>query len=122
MLGVNLFSIKRLLGHASLDQLDTYAELCEEYLLGDARGVQRQMLFTLCPDLPEGVVDRVLPRRRGLLAALSDEKFGRVQTLRSIIPMEDVLFSGIAYGVEATDGAETPDTRSDIEAERLSFF
>lgn len=78
MLGVNLFSIKRLLGHASLDELDRYAELCEEYLLGDARGVQRQMLVTLCPELPKGVVDRVLPQRRRLLSALSDDKFGRV--------------------------------------------
>ena len=43
MLGVNLFSIKRLLGHSSLDQLDTYAELCEAYLLGDARSLQLPM-------------------------------------------------------------------------------
>ena len=101
MLGVNLFSIKRLLGHASLDELDTYAELCEDYLLGDARSLQRQMLTTLCPDLLDGVVDRILPERRSLLAALSDDRFGRVQSLRSIIPMEDVLFSGIAYEVQA---------------------
>ena len=122
MLGVNLFSIKRLLGHSSLDQLDTYAEMCEEYLLGDARGVQRQMLFTLCPDLPDSVVDRILPRRRSLLAALSDEKFGRVQTLRSIIPMEDVLFSGIAYEAIPAEDPKTLDSHLKNEEERVRFF
>lgn len=115
MLGVNLFSIKRLLGHASLDELDTYAELCEDYLLGDARSIQRQMLTTLCPDLPGVVVDRILPERRSLLAALSDDRFGRVQSLRSIIPMEDVLFSGIAYEIE------TPDTERIDEGVVLGY-
>ena len=100
---VNLFSIKQLLGHALLDELDTYAELCEDYLLGDARSIQRQMLTMLCPDLPDVVVDRILPERRSLLAALSDDQFGRVQSLCSIIPMEDMLFSGISYEMEAPD-------------------
>lgn len=108
MLGVNIFSIKRLLGHASLDQLDTYAEMVEEYLIGDARSLQRQMLFLLCPDLPDAAVERVLPSRRSLAAALSDERFGHVQSLHSIIPAEDVLFSGICY--ELTSPAWSPDS------------
>lgn len=111
MLGVNLFSIKRLLGHASLDELDTYAELCEDYLLGDARSIQRQMLTVLCPDLPDIIVDRILPERRSLLAALSDDRFGRVQSLRAIIPMEDVLFSGIVYEIEMPE-AERNDNQA----------
>jgi hypothetical protein len=125
MLGVNPFSIKRLLGHASLDQLDTYAELCEEYLLGDARRVQRRMLDVLCPGLPEGVIDRILPRRRSLLAALSDKK--GVQSLHSILPMEDVLFSGIAYDGVANEaapenGAAAPGVQSEEEEERFELL
>ena len=118
MLGVNIFSIKRLLGHASLDQLDVYADVVEEYLLGDARSLQRQMLFLLCPDLPEDVVDRVLPSRQSLVAALADEKYGHVQSLCSIIPMEDVLFSGICYearavvGGQAEEGVAEPNSAS----------
>lgn len=119
MLGVNPFSIKRLLGHSSLDQLDTYAELCEEYLMGDARGVQRAMLDILCVDLPEGLIDRVLPRRRSLLAALSDRRGGRVQALHSIIPMEDVLFSGVAY--ESAAAEEVDATEPTFEAAEGRF-
>ena len=95
MLGANVLTIRRILGHKTLAQLDTYADLCEEYLLGDARGVQRDMLSFLCPDLPFGVLDRVLPSRRSLLGLLSGSARG--QTLQSIIPIEDVLFSGLVY-------------------------
>ncbi|MCH8961858.1 MAG: site-specific integrase, partial [Bacteroidetes bacterium] len=101
MLGTNLYSIKRLLGHKSLAQLDTYAELCEEFLLGNPRRIQREMISVLCPDLPLPIIERVLPERRSLTALLSDERFGAVQSLRSIIPMEEVLFGGIGYEVEA---------------------
>ena len=97
MLGCNLYSIKRLLGHKSLDKLDTYAELCEEFLLGNPRKIQREMIAILCPDLPAHIVDRVLPERRSLAALLSDERFGAVQSLHSIIPMEEVLFGGIGH-------------------------
>ena len=97
MLGVNVLTIKRLLGHATLALLDTYAELCEEYLMGDARPLQRQMLDLLCPGLPESVLDRILPSRRSLLSALSGQSISRIQSLQAVIPMEDVLFSGLVY-------------------------
>ena len=97
MLGVNVLTIKRLLGHSTLAQLDTYAELCEEYLLGDARPLQREILVLFCPDLPDAVVDRILPSRQSLLRALSGQSVSRIQSLQAVIPMEDVLFSGLVY-------------------------
>ena len=110
MLGANVLTIKRLLGHSTLAELDTYAELCEEYLMGDARPLQRQMLLLLCPDLPDAVLDRILPSRRSLLASLSGQSVSRVQSLQAVIPMEDVLFSGLVYqvpgqGVSQGDGS-----------------
>lgn len=97
LLGCNIFTIKRLLGHSTLDELLTYAEMCEDFLMGDARSLQRQILFTLCPDLPDAVVERVLPRRSSLYAATGDEGFSQIQTLQTILPPEDVLFSGAGY-------------------------
>ena len=111
MLNVNALTIKRLLGHATLALLDTYAELCEEYLLGDARPLQRQMLDLLCPGLPDSVLDRILPSRRSLLAALSGQSVSRIQSLQAVIPMEDVLFSGLVYQA-ATATAEDPQSPS----------
>ena len=85
------------MGHASLDQLDTYAEMCEEYLMGDARPLQRRMLEMLCPDLSPEMIERILPSRRSLVSALSDKRFGHVQSIHAAFPMEEVLFGGICY-------------------------
>ncbi len=101
LLGCNIFSIKRLLGHSTLDELVTYAEMCEDFLMGDARSLQRQILSTLCPELPVAVVERVLPHRSAIYASAGSESLSQIQTLRTIIPVEDVLFSGAAYGVAA---------------------
>ena len=67
--------------------------------MGKPRKLQREMIAILCPDLPAHIIERVLPERRSLTALLSDERFGAVQSLHSIIPMEEVLFGGIGYEV-----------------------
>lgn len=119
---VNPFSIKRLLGHSSLSQLDVYAELCEEYLLGNARNMQRQMLDVLCPNLSERLIDRILPKRHSLLAALSDQPGGRAQPLQSILPMEDVLFSGVAYETAPLEQRDDPYRTDEERFELLEIF
>jgi len=112
LLGCNIFSIKRLLGHSALDELVTYAEMCEDFLMGDARSLQRQILFTLCPELPGPVVERVLPHRSAIYASAGNESLSQIQTLRTIIPVEDVLFSGAAYA--ATGAHSEPSVFGDL--------
>ena len=85
--------------HSTLAELDTYAELAEEYLMGDARPLQRDMLLLLCPDLPDTVLERVLPSRRSLLGVLSGQRGSRAQHLQALIPAEDVLYSGLCYEI-----------------------
>ena len=109
MLGVNLFSIKRLLGHARLDELVTYAELCEPFLMGDARPTQRRILELLCPGIAPDVLDQLMPTRRSMASALSDARFGAVQSIHAPYPMTDVLFGGVCYdaSVSSTEGPAT---------------
>ncbi|MCH8960103.1 MAG: hypothetical protein IH820_01915 [Bacteroidetes bacterium] len=102
-----MLTIKRLLGHSTLAELDTYAELAEQYLMGDARSLQRQMLLLLCPDLSEPVLERVLPSRRSMLGVLSGQRGSRAQALQAIIPIEDVLFSGLVYEIEDQPAASS---------------
>ncbi len=42
-------------------------------------------------------MSRILPSRRSLLSALSGQSISRIQSLQAVIPMEDVLFSGLVY-------------------------
>ena len=98
MLGANVLTIKRILGHSTLVELDTYAELAEDYLIGDARSLQRQMLLLLCPDLPDSVLDRVLPSKRSLLCVLSGENYSRAQHLQAIIPLKMYSLAALSMG------------------------
>lgn len=99
MLGANVLTIKRVLGHSTLAELDTYAELAESFLMGDARPLQRQILLLLCPDLPDAMLERVLPSRRSLLGVLSGQRGSRAQHLQALIPAEDALYSGLLYEI-----------------------
>ena len=75
--------------------------------MGDARGVQRDILQLLCPDLPDSVMERILPSRRSVLGMLTAQQGRRAQTsLQTIIPIEDMLFSGLVYELAAQDKTE----------------
>ncbi len=107
MLGVDVLLIQRFMGHASLTQMEHYARLAERYVLGEAAEVQREILMLLCPDLSPGAVDRLMPGRAAFSETLRTRGLGR---RRSVVPIEDVLFDGAAYEVEAAlSRAATPD-------------
>ena len=97
MLGVDVLLIQRFMGHASLDQMQHYAKLAEDYIFGDAREVQREILMILCPDLSPATVEVLLPPRASFSETL---RSGGLQRRRSVVPIEDVIFDGGAYEVE----------------------
>jgi len=101
---LRLSNLPRTSAHVFSEGLRWPERRAASYLLGDARSLQREMLTVLCPDLDPTIADRVLPERRSLVAALSDSRFGAVQSLRSILPMEEVLFGGIGYAVAVRAG------------------
>ena len=98
MLGVDVLLIQKYLGHSSLSQMEHYAKLAEGYVFGDASGVQRDILKLLCPDLSPSALDRLMPGRAAFSETLRARGLNR---RRSVVPIEDVLFDGAAYEVEA---------------------
>ena len=95
MLGCNVLVAKRLLGHANLMQMNDYAEVAERFLAGEARALQRDIIRVLCPGLPSRLVDRAFPESRAVFGALLETLPSRHATPGSLLPVEDVLFSGV---------------------------
>jgi len=77
------------------------------------------MLALLCPDLPEAVLERILPSKRNLLSVLSSQAGSRAQHLQALTPIEDVLFSGLVYELA---GQEQVDSRSNGTSSFLESF
>ena len=75
-----------------------YAKLAEQYIFGDAREVQREILMILCPDLSPGTVEVLLPGRAAFSETLQRRGLAR---RRSVVAIEDTLFDGAAYEVKA---------------------
>ena len=99
MMGVDVLLIQRFMGHADLTQMQHYAKLAEQYIFGDAREVQREILMLFCPDLSPGTVEVLLPARASFSETLLT---GGLRRRRSSVAIEDVIFDGAAYEVEET--------------------
>ena len=99
------------MGHASLAQMEHYGKVARRYLRGDARKVQREILLLLCPDLSAATVEELLPARVAFSKTITSRTLRR-----SVVPIEDVLFDGAAYEVEATLArrAETGEISRDL--------
>ena len=111
MLGVDVLKIQAYLGHASLSQMEHYGKAAEDYLLGDAQKMRREILKLFCPDLSPATVEVLLPGRSSFFETLRTG-----HRLRLVVPIDDALFEGVAGEVERelARRAETNETGMDL--------
>lgn len=98
MMGVDVLLIQSYLGHSSLKQMEHYAKAAERYLRGDAQTLRREILKLFCPDLSPAAVEELLPARVAFSKTITARGLHR---RRSTVAIEDTLFDGAAYEVEA---------------------